>query len=39
VLGSRIEMPTTPKPIGLHNRGRTHQTQASVPFNLTEPGD
>jgi hypothetical protein len=32
-------MPTTPSQLALHNTQRTRQTQASIPFNLTESGE
>src|SRR5262249_49162680 len=38
-LGAESKCPPHQSQLALHNRCRTHQTQASVSFNLTESGD
>jgi hypothetical protein len=38
-LGARSKCQTHQCQLALHNRQRTHQTQAPVPVNLTESGD
>ncbi len=38
-LGARPQCTPHQGQLALHNAQRTHQTQASIPFNLTESGD
>jgi hypothetical protein len=38
-LAARPQFPMHQSQLALHNRQRTHQTQAAVPFTLTESGD